>query len=433
MLYFIIYRVFLPKCVEKGEFAMHLKKIAALLLAMLILVTGCSKPVSEEVPPEETSSASESSEAESSKPETSSSESSSESSSAETSSEEETSSEAEASSESSSESSSAPESKPESKPEETSKPESKPEEKPDETPAQVEGYVDSVSVDVEGVKQESVLVSEAQSAAIPDVLEPSASGTLREENTKAIIDYSNTRDGYVMVKFTADTQKKLKTQVKGPSTTYTYNIYKGQWAVLPITDGNGTYQIKVYENVTGNEYSLVLAVEQKITLKDEFAPFLRPNQYVNYSEGSKTVKKAANLCSGISNPLEKVQAVYNYVVKNISYDTNKAATVKSGYLPVLDTVLSESKGICFDYAALMTGMLRSQGVPCKMVFGYAGTAYHAWISVWTEDEGWVDGAIFFDGTSWHRLDPTFASSGGQSAEIMQYIGNGSNYTSKYFY
>ena len=24
------------------------------------------------------------------------------------------------------------------------------------------------------------------------------------------------------------------------------------------------------------------------------------------------------------------------------------------------------KGICFDYAALMTGMLRSQGIPCKL-------------------------------------------------------------------
>ena len=33
----------------------------------------------------------------------------------------------------------------------------------------------------------------------------------------------------------------------------------------------------------------------------------------------------------------------------------------------------------------MTGMLRSQGIPSKLVVGYAGTAYHAWISVWTEE------------------------------------------------
>ena len=81
----------------------------------------------------------------------------------------------------------------------------------------------------------------------------------------------------------------------------------------------------------------------------------------------------------------------------------------------------------------MTGMLRSQGVPCKLVVGYAGSAYHAWINVWSEETGWIDAVIFFDGQSWKRMDPTFASSAGESAEIMKYIGDGSNYTAKYFY
>ena len=415
-------------------------------MIIILLITGCASPEVSEVPKEVSSSessvssetekeesSSSVSEAESS--ESSSEESSSVESSSETSSEQDTSSEAETSS--AAESSSKPEenSSSSSSSAKSSESEKEPEkEQPKaEEPKTPEGYVDSVSVDSEAVKEEAVIVEEAPAPAVSIVLEPKASGNLVEENSKAIIDYSNTRDGYVMVKYTADTQKKLKTQIKGPRTTYTYNIYKGNWAVLPITDGNGTYQVKVYENVSGNEYSLALAVETNISLKDEFAPFLRPNQYVNYSASSGAVKKAKNLCAGLKNPLDKVQAIYTYVVNNIRYDKNKAATVTSGYLPVLDDVLYEGKGICFDYAALMTGMLRSQGVPCKMVFGYAGTAYHAWISVWTEDEGWVDGAIFFDGTSWHRLDPTFASSGGPSAEIMQYIGNGSNYQSKYFY
>jgi len=67
------------------------------------------------------------------------------------------------------------------------------------------------------------------------------------------------------------------------------------------------------------------------------------------------------------------------------------------------------------------------------VVGYAGGAYHAWISVWSEETGWIDGAIYFDGSTWQRMDPTFASSGKQSAAIMAYIGDGSNYSAKYFY
>ena len=178
---------------------------------------------------------------------------------------------------------------------------------------------------------------------------------------------------------------------------------------------------------------MLTSISQSVTLSDEFAPFLRPNQYVNYSAASDAVAVAAQLTRDMSEPLEKVGAVYDYVVKTLSYDAQKAMSVQSGYLPVLDDVLESKKGICFDYAALMTGMLRSQSVPCKLVVGFADNAYHAWISVWTEQGGWIDGVIFFDGSRWQRMDPTFASAANKSAEIMKYIGDGSHYTTKYLY
>ena len=115
------------------------------------------------------------------------------------------------------------------------------------------------------------------------------------------------------------------------------------------------------------------------------------------------------------------------------YDYNKAATVQSGYLPDLDQVLAEKKGICFDYAAVMTAMLRSQGIPTRLVVGYAGDVYHAWINTFIPQTGWIEGVIYFDGETWKMMDPTFASSAKQSKQIMEYIGNGSNYTVKYLY
>ena len=277
-------------------------------------------------------------------------------------------------------------------------------------------------------------VAQAESStALDTVLQPVASGTAVKKNAEAVIDYSNITDGYVMVKNTASTTQKLKAQVKGPTTTYTYNLKAGQWETFPLSDGNGAYQVTLYKNVSGSKYSAVVSSRFSVTLKDEFAPFLRPNQYVDYSGAVKTVEKAQELTKDLKDPLKKVKAVYDFVVGNLTYDKKKATTVQSGYLPVLDTVLAEKKGICFDYASLMTGMLRSQGVPCKLVVGYAGTAYHAWISVWSEDTGWINGAIYFDGVSWKRMDPTFASSSKQSSKIMEYIGDGSNYTVKYLY
>ena len=258
-------------------------------------------------------------------------------------------------------------------------------------------------------------------------------GILEKKNANAVIDYSNTKDGYVMVQYTAKTDKLLKARVKGPKTTYTYNLTEKTWAAFPLSEGDGQYKITVYRNTTGSKYATVLSVTVNVKLDSPFEPFLRPNQYVDFSVAPETVKLGASLTKGTKNDLQKVAKVYDYVVSALTYDKKKAATVKSGYLPVLDEVLEEKTGICFDYAALMTGMLRSQGVPCKLVVGYAGKAYHAWISVWTEEHGWVDGAIFFDGQNWQRMDPTFASSGKRSDSIMEYIGDGSNYTEKYLY
>ena len=287
--------------------------------------------------------------------------------------------------------------------------------------------------DAADIEDEAVALA-ASPSAVPMNITPVASGTLTQTTDKAVIDYSNTADGYIMVKYTASTTVKLKAQIKGPSgITYTYDLTAGKWAVFSLSDGSGSYKATVFQNVTGTKYATVTSVTFTAALKDEYAPFLLPNQYVDYSSASKTVAKAKELVKGVNDPLDKVQAVYEYVVNSLTYDKQKAATVKSGYLPVLDTVLAQKKGICFDYASLMAGMLRSQDVPCKLVVGYAGTAYHAWINVYSEETGWVNGAIYFDGVSWKLMDPTFASSGKGSKEIMSYIGDGTNYSAKYVY
>ena len=92
-----------------------------------------------------------------------------------------------------------------------------------------------------------------------------------------------------------------------------------------------------------------------------------------------------------------MKKVYNYVIKQYKYDKKKAKTVQSGYIPNLDKIYKQKKGICFDYAAVMTAMLRSQGIPTKLVIGYTGNAYHAWISVYSKKKGWITGAIYFNG------------------------------------
>ena len=271
----------------------------------------------------------------------------------------------------------------------------------------------------------------------PEYPAVSAPGTREMRSGSGVIDYSNSSDGYVMAKYTSSTSNRLKALVIGPTTQYQYELTPGEWAAFPLSDGDGTYQIGIYENVRGTSYAQVVATSISVKLSDEFAPFLRSNQYVNFEAAPETILKASELCKDLDDNLEKVEAIYNYVVGEMSYDYDFADRVKGGsissYVPDLDSVLSNGKGICLDYAGLMAGMLRSQCVPCKLVVGYTGTNYHAWISVWTEETGWIENTIYFDGSEWQRMDPTFASTGKKSSSTMKYIGDGKNYKAKFFY
>lgn len=254
------------------------------------------------------------------------------------------------------------------------------------------------------------------------------------ENEQMVIDYSNAEKGYVRVRYKQATQSKLKAQVQCPTgVTYTYNVTAETWETFPFTEGNGNYKVSVYKNVSGTTYSTVGSESFSVKLSSPMAPYLNSNQYVNYKDSTKCVKKAETLCKGSKTEMDKVKEVYNWTIKYFKYDKKKAQTVQSGYLPNLDKIYKSKKGICFDYASTMAAMLRSQGVPTKLVIGYAGSAYHAWISVYSEKKGWITDVIYFDGKDWNLMDPTFASTSNQSDSVMKFIGDGKNYKAKYAY
>lgn len=266
------------------------------------------------------------------------------------------------------------------------------------------------------------------------VILPEATGSKVEKNDQMIIDYSNAEKGYVMVQYLEETEAKLKTQVKCPGDiTYTYTIKPGEWASFPLSEGDGNYKVTVFRNITGNSYATIGSVSVDVVLTDPMLPFLTANQYVNYTEETKCVREAAKLCEGKESELEKVNAIYEWTIKKFSYNIMKAQTVESGYVPDLDTVFRTRKAICFDYAATMVAMLRSLGVPTKLVIGYSGSVYHAWINVYTEESGWITGVVYFNGAEWCLLDPTFADTSKSEADFKAYIGDATNYVQKYVY
>lgn len=268
------------------------------------------------------------------------------------------------------------------------------------------------------------------------VLIPEATGTAVHKNGKANIDYSNANQGYIIAQYLGDA-KKTKILITGPDQIPYQYIMSGQPQVFPLTSGDGEYVVGVHENIAGDSYSTAFSCTIAATLEDPLLPYLYPNIYVNFNKDTQAIKMGEEVAKQATNELDVVANVYNYVMELMEYDYEKAEWAASGtafgYASDPDETMNSKKGICFDYAALMATMLRTQGIPTNLQVGWAGTIYHAWVNVYIEDIGWVNGLIQFDGTTWKIMDPTFADGDDQSKEIMDFISTGSNYQTKYKY
>lgn len=249
----------------------------------------------------------------------------------------------------------------------------------------------------------------------PAVRIPTADGTAEIGNDAVTVDISNIEKGYIMAAYHG-AAAQVNVQLTGPDgVTYLYFISeKDTYTAMPLSSGDGSYLIDIYEQMDGDIYSNLMSDVIDVTLENEFMPFLYSNQFVYFTEDTRAIQKGNELAQGCDTDLDVTTAVYHFVVSSTEYDYEKAATVTSPYYPDVDETMDSGKGICFDYSALMCTMLRTQGIPCKLNIGYANDIYHAWISVYLKSIGWVDNLIQFDGENWSMMDPTMASTGGDS-------------------
>ena len=260
------------------------------------------------------------------------------------------------------------------------------------------------------------------------VLTPEAPGKKTLGSYPLILDISNQDQGYLTAESDSD-DSRMNIQLTAPSgVVYSYFLEPDEQTVLPFSEGSGEYLITCYQQVDGNQYAALYTETLTIKLQNEFLPFLYPNQYVDFSSKSEACKLASSLVKEDMTDIDILKTFYTYVTSHISYDYDKADSVEAGYLPDIDDTLSTGTGICFDYAALTTAMLRSQDIPCKLQIGYSGDVKHAWIDVYIRGSGWVTKAVSFDGDTWKLMDPTFDANSDGDEAIQEYIGDESNYT-----
>lgn len=261
-------------------------------------------------------------------------------------------------------------------------------------------------------------------------------GAQIEEN--AVVDYSNISQGYISARYSgASARAKLRIICGDVVNDHDLNV-DGAFEYYPLTEGSGDYNIQLYEQLEGKMYSEVINITVTANIADDVVPYTYPNRYVMYEQGSDCVYKAAEVCAGVDDTIEKIAAIFGYITTNITYDYDLADKVSNGsigvYVPDPDSVLARKKGICFDYASLFAAMLRSQGIPSRLVIGYAKeNIYHAWNEVYTTETGWISTELLLKLKGYNIVDSTFYANTPDKPRIAAYIMDSGNYAAIYRY
>lgn len=257
---------------------------------------------------------------------------------------------------------------------------------------------------------------------------------LVEDTGTAAVDYSNAADGYISASYSG-TSARAKLRIVCGDVTCDHDLsVTGEPEYFPLMQGSGDYRIQIYEQYDGKMYMSVLDLSVKLEVADEVKMYLFPNRYSMFDENSSCVRKSAELCGGAGDDIEKIAAIFGFITDNVSYDYDLAATVRSGYIPDPDKVLKVKKGICFDYASLFAAMCRSQGIPTRLVIGYAADdIYHAWNEVYTQETGWITPELLLRNKGYNIVDATFYASAENKEYIADYISDSGNYSSVYRY
>ena len=235
-------------------------------------------------------------------------------------------------------------------------------------------------------------------------------------------DYSST--GLLRICYEKEEDVKIKLQVlHGAEEWVVYNLKAdGSIEDFSLQFGSGEYTVNIMQNLKDDQYFAVESKTFTVTLSDDASVYLNSIQNVNWNYNMQPIIDVKNI---IAPALENAQDselkqsctddLYTYICQNITYDNDKVYNLEYDYIPDIEQTYADGKGICYDYSSLLASMLRSVGIPTKLVKGYASynpTVYHAWNEVYLNGE-------------WFVIDTTFDASAGVHKPIFK---NAADYT-----
>jgi len=206
---------------------------------------------------------------------------------------------------------------------------------------------------------------------------------------KGYFTLEESENGIITVEYKAESDKRIKILITKDDEEYFYDMVD-ETERFPLQLGDGNYQFAILENVEDDIYRYIYRSAFKVDKIMETDVFLNSVQNVDWTYFDKPIRYVDQLVSDEMSNMEKVHAVHEHIAENYRYDYelyNRLDEI-TVYLPSITKTFESKKGICYDLTSLMAAMLRSEGIPTKLVMGYRldTPEYHAWNEVFVDGE-----------------------------------------------
>lgn len=236
----------------------------------------------------------------------------------------------------------------------------------------------------------------------------SSTGSITKNGVKLDKPGTTKVEGHIRISGSS-TKSKIKLLVIGvdKQTWYELKVIDGEFTEEVWLNRQGEYTINVMVNEYGRKYSKGPGFTVKNT--EELDKYLISAKHIESNE-EIIIDTALEITKNCSSDLDKVRAIYDWVVDNIEYDYEKLSKHDKGQYDnqygALNT-LNTRKGVCYDYSTLVAALTRSIGIKAKVVEGNLDKGrlkgFHAWNEVFISESG-----------GWINIDTTLAATTGEN-------------------
>ncbi|WP_455388491.1 transglutaminase TgpA family protein [Petrachloros mirabilis] len=164
---------------------------------------------------------------------------------------------------------------------------------------------------------------------------------------------------------------------------------------------------RIRYSVISREHQIL--TDEQVTHDLDYSSSVR-NQYLQLPELSHQVTELAQrVTTAAPTPYEKTVAIQQHLINGYRYSLDTGTEVSNR--PIEDFLFTRKTGYCEHYATAMVLMLRTLGIPARLVTGFLATEWNDFGQYYTvrqrDAHAWVE--VYYPNSGWITMDPTPSS------------------------